>query len=516
MTKEQKDNLFVLIKSLSKSEKRQFKLYVGRLGVNEDSKFLLLFNILQKLKAYDETAILKNGFVKKEQLSNLKAHLYKQILISLRLNPSHQNIRIQIREQLDFATILYHKGLYTQSLKILDKAKSLAISNEEKNIANEIIELEKVIESQYITRSISTRADELTIQAKELSRQNLLASKLSNLALQLYGLFLKTGYVKQASEHEKVTKYFKDRLPDYKISELGFREKLWLYKSYLWYSFLTQDFLACYKYSKKWVDLFHEYPAMIRLNPVFFLNGNQNLLEALFFIKRHDKFLDTLNNLIRVTNQDWFPKDDNVESLTFLYISSNKFNAHFMEGTFKQGLPLIPDTLEGLRKHKSRIDEHHVMVFYYKFASLYFGIGDYHKCIEFLEKIISNKSLQMREDLLCFSRILNLVAHYEAGLDYNLESLIKSTYKFLIKMEDLHMVQKEMIKFLKRLGDIYPQDIKAAFKELHAKLKVFENDPYEKRAFLYLDVLSWLESNIENKSVESIIRRKYLSLSKIN
>ncbi len=255
---------------------------------------------------------------------------------------------------------------------------------------------------------------------------------------------------------------------------------------------------------------------MIRLNPVFFLNGNQNLLEALFFIKRHDKFLDTLNNLIRVTNQDWFPKDDNVESLTFLYISSNKFNAHFMEGTFKQGLPLIPDTLEGLRKHKSRIDEHHVMVFYYKFASLYFGIGDYHKCIDFLEKIISNKSLQMREDLLCFSRILNLVAHYEAGLDYNLDSLIKSTYKFLIKMEDLHMVQKEMIKFLKRLGDIYPQDIRAAFKELHTKLKVFENDPYEKRAFLYLDVLSWLESNIENKSVESIIRRKYLSLSEIN
>ena len=242
----------------------------------------------------------------------------------------------------------------------------------------------------------------------------------------------------------------------------------------------------------------------------------KNLLEALFFIKRHDKFLDTLNNLISITNQDWFPKDDNVESLTFLYVGSNKFNAHFMEGTFKEGLPLIPETLEGLRKHKSRIDEHHVMVFYYKIASLYFGIGDYHKCIEFLEKIISNKSLQMREDLLCFSRILNLVAHYEAGLDYNLESLIKSTYKFLIKMEDLHMVQKEMIKFLKRLGDIYPQDIKAAFKGLHAKLKVFENDPYEKRAFLYLDVLSWLESNIENKSVESIIRRKYLSLNKIN
>ena len=196
MTKAQKDNLFVLVKSLSKSEKRQFKLYVGRLGVNEDSKFLMLFNILDKLSVYDEAVILKKGIVKKQQLSNLKAHLYKQILISLRLNPSHQNVRIQIREQLDFATILYHKGLYKQSLKILDKAKNLAINNEEKNIAYEIVELEKIIESQYITRSLSNRADELTVQAKELSLHNVLASKLSNLSLQLYGLFLKTGYIK--------------------------------------------------------------------------------------------------------------------------------------------------------------------------------------------------------------------------------------------------------------------------------------------------------------------------------
>ena len=216
MTKSPKDNLFVLVKSLTKSEKRQFKLYVGRLGVNEDSKFLLLFNLLQKLKSYNESLILKAGFVKKQQLSNLKAHLYKQILISLRLNPSHQNLRIQLREQLDFATILYHKGLYKQSLKLLDKAKILAILNHEKNIAYEIVELEKVIESQFITRSLSNRADELTVQAKELSAQNVIASKLSNLSLQLYGLFLKTGYVKNDEEYKKVTNYFNKRMPAFK------------------------------------------------------------------------------------------------------------------------------------------------------------------------------------------------------------------------------------------------------------------------------------------------------------
>jgi hypothetical protein len=83
ITKDQKDNLFLLIKSLTKSEKRQFKLYVGRLDVNTDSKFLNLFNLLDKTNVYDEAAIIKSGIVKKQQLANVKAHLYKQILISL-------------------------------------------------------------------------------------------------------------------------------------------------------------------------------------------------------------------------------------------------------------------------------------------------------------------------------------------------------------------------------------------------------------------------------------------------
>ena len=513
MTKLTKDNLFVLVKSMTKSEKRQFKLYIGRLGVNEDSKFLLLFKVLERLKVYDEQVILKAGFVKKLQLSNLKAHLYKQILISLKLNPSHQNLRIQLREQLDFATILYHKGLYRQSLKMLDKAKSLAIKNQEKNIAYEIVELEKIIESQYITRSLSNRADELTVQAKELSHQNVIASKLSNLSLQLYGLFLKTGYVKNDKEYQKVTDYFNTRMPEYKIEALGFREKLWLYKSYLWYSFLTQDFKSCYKYSRKWVDLFYDNPSMIPLNPVFFLKGYQYLLEALFFIKHHQKFKSILSDFDKITQKSWFPHDENIDVLVFLYLYSNKINLHFMQGTFKQGLPLVDEVLEGLEKHDNRIDEHHIMLFYYKIASLYFGTEDYKKAIHFLSKIINNKSLQMREDLLCFSRILNLVAHYEAGLDYQLDGLIKSTYKFLIKMEDLYAVQKEMVLFLKGLGDIYPNELKAAFRSLHQKLLTYENHPYERRAFLYLDIISWLESKIENKSTADIIKEKFTKIN---
>ncbi len=502
------DSLFILIKSLSKSEKRQFNLYVNRLDGNSDAKFMQLFLFLDKEKRYDERSILNSGIVTKTQLSNLKAHLYKQLLISLRLTPAHQNIRVQIREQLDFATVLYQKGLYKESLKMLEKAKAMALDNEEKNVAYEIVELEKVIETQYITRSISTRADELAIQAKELSEQNLMTSKLSNLSLQLYSIMLKMGHVKSDEEKQRVTDYFESHLPQYDLEKLGFREKLWAYKAHLWYSFLIQDFLSCYKYADRYVRLFDEYPLMIKQNPVFYLKGIHYLLESLFYLKYETKFRAALQKLEGLKTHKLFPKADNLDTLLFLYTYSNKFNYRFMTGTFDDGEPLVKEVISGLKSPKYRIDEHHVMVFYYKIASLYFGAGDTKTCIQYCQKIINAKSRGTNEDLACFARILNLVAHYEAGKDYHLESLLRSTYKFLIKMDDLHEVQKEMIKFVRNLGDIYPHELKGAFIELHTTLKQFENDPYERRAFLYLDLLSWLESKIENRPVADVIREK--------
>jgi len=73
-----------------------------------------------------------------------------------------------------------------------------------------------------------------------------------------------------------------------------------------------------------------------------------------------------------------------------------------------------------------------------------------------------------------------------------------------------------MMKFLRRLGDIFPHELRGEFIKLHEKLKTYENHPYESRAFLYLDIISWLESKIENKSVDSIIREKFKAKNKIN
>jgi len=150
------------------------------------------------------------------------------------------------------------------------------------------------------------------------------------------------------------------------------------------------------------------------------------------------------------------------------------------------------------------------MVLYYKIACLYFGSGDNKNTIRYLLKIMENKKKNLRQDLQCFARLLHLIACYESGLDENMDRKIQSAYKFFIQMDDLYIVQKKIIHFFKNLGTFYPHQIKGQFKKLREKLIKYSDHPYEKRTFLYLDIISWINSKIENKSIEMIIKEKFL------
>ena len=50
----QQDHLFHLIKTLTKAEKRNFRLYVTRNQSSDDLKFLHLFDVLDKQKEYED------------------------------------------------------------------------------------------------------------------------------------------------------------------------------------------------------------------------------------------------------------------------------------------------------------------------------------------------------------------------------------------------------------------------------------------------------------------------------
>src|SRR5215216_510593 len=233
--------LFQLIKSLKKSEKRNFKLYAKRNSAAEDLKIIQLFDALDKMEQYDEDVLLrKNPSIKKIQLSNLNASLYKQILSSLRLIKDEDNIDIQLHEQMDYARILFNKGLYIQSLQVLDKLKKFSDANNQVTYLMQALFFEKKIESLYITRSIQNRAEQLANEAKVVTEKLAMITQLSNLSLQLYSWYIQHGHARTEQDDAEVKQLMEENLPPGAMECRSFYEKLYLYQSQCWYAFIRQ------------------------------------------------------------------------------------------------------------------------------------------------------------------------------------------------------------------------------------------------------------------------------------
>jgi len=507
------DALFQLIHSLQKQEKRNFKLYVKRNSSNEDMKIIQLFDALDAMSEYDEDVLLRKATsLKKQQLSNTKAHLYKQVLASLRLL-ENKNIDIQLHEQLDYARILYNKGLYLQSLKVLDKIKETAKANNQISLLVQVLFLEKKIETLHITRSMKDRAAQLIGEADDVNERLVQITKLSNLALQLYSWYINNGHARNEKDEREIENYFQTYLSDDLKKANGFYEKLYLYQSYCWYAFIRQDFLMYYRYTQHWVDLFQQEPLMIEIETASYIKGLHNLLNAHFTLRNYSKFEKDLQQFEEFANSEIVKQSDNNRIQVFVYLYIAKINQHILYGTFAEGLLLVPTIRDKLNEFQLHLDRHRILVFYYKIASLYFGAGEFGNSIDYLNKII-NWKVDLRNDLQCYARLLHLIAHYELGNFDLMEYLVKSVYRFMAKMENLSLVEEEMFKFLRKSFHLSPKELKPEFEKLLEKLKQFEKSRFETRAFVYLDIISWLESKVYEKPVYEIIREKYLERKK--
>ena len=505
------DTLFQLIKSLEKSEKRNFKLYIKRNSGSEDLKSIQLFDALDRMEEYDEAQLLKkNKNLRKQQLSNAKAHLYREILTSLRLIRQEENIDIQLHEQLDFARILYNKGLYYQSLRTLDKIKEHAKANNQVTFLLQVLFFEKTIEALHITRSMQDRADQLATEVDAVNDRLQVISALSNLSLELYSWYIRNGVARSEKDEAAVQEFFERNMPSAFSASQGFYEKLYQYQSFCWFAYIRQDFLLYYRYTQKWVDLFEKEPFMISIETSHYIKGMHNLLGAHFDLLNAQKFTETLRLFEAFSESDIVKNNVNNRIQTFVYLYISKLNQHFIDGTFTAGLELVPYIEEKLKEYWIYLDRHRILVFYYKIACLYFGSGNYEETIVYLNRII-NWKVDLRTDLQCYSRLLHLIAHYELGNFQLLEYLIKSVYRFMAKMGNLSLVEEEIFKFLRKSFNLSPGQLRPEFEKLLEKLQKYEGNRFETRAFMYLDIISWLESKIRCVPVQDVIREKFLS-----
>lgn len=508
MPKDRSDHLFTLIKSMRKNEKRYFK--VRNKGLNtDDSKYVRLFDELEKMETFDEGSVInQNKWINPRQFSNLKAHLYKKILQSLKEYTASSNDDIQIREQVDYIQILFDRSLYLQSMQLLQKVKKAIRKSDNLELQLEVLKWEKHLLPYSIGKNNQKRVQQVVAESNAINLKLTRVNSLTNLMMELNAIYLKTGYIRDKEDHDNIHNFFFSQLPEWNSDDFSFREKLLWYEIQLSYFGFIQNFEKVYEYSRMWVDLFDTAPSSSYYFEMY-LKGLNHLLNAQARLLKHKEFQETHKVLRNLANHRLVKLNENLQIRLFKYSYAHQFNGYFMIGDFQKGVNLLERIETRLEGYIGMLDKHSELVLFYKIACLYFGNANYRNALKWLNRIINSEDQDIREDVHSFARIVNLITHYELGNMDVIEYYIRSTYRFLLKKHDLHLFQQLILEFLKGLSrEITQNQLIERFKTLRKRLLELENTEYDRRAFVYFDMISWLESKIEQRPVATIIAEK--------
>ena len=156
------------------------------------------------------------------------------------------------------------------------------------------------------------------------------------------------------------------------------------------------------------------------------------------------------------------------------------------------------------------MDDHTLLIIYYKVAIYYFATGDLDMALSMADRVIKSPD-SLRVDLKGFARILRLIIYYERADEDRMERKTRTTYSYLKQQQNLGAMQVAILDFINKLGTIYPHDIKKGFKALKKELEALKNDPIEARSLLYFDIISYLDAKIQGKSFGQIVKEKVLN-----
>jgi len=500
--------LFFLIKSLTKAEKRSFRLFAHRNADGADLLYMTLFDVIDKAKTFDEAKIRKEfPKLKTANFTNLKRHLYEQLMICLRLLKKDKQKNIKIREYIDFAYVLYGKGLQLQALEILNKARKLASSTYSDFSLITIIELEKMIQSRHITRSESEPIQQLVSESTEVGERINIRIRLSNLRLHLHKMYIEKGHIYDQKEGDELKQFFNIQLFGIEESDLGVFEKVYYYQSFVWYYYIIDDFNSCLKYAIKWVELFKSSDELQLRDINLFMRGYHYVLTSAFNIRNSsilEKYLDELEKL----RKEMYSKFNlNSQIISFLYVHTGRMNFHFMKGSFEEGIKGVSRTLTRISKYKSKLDIHKIMVLYYKIAWMNLGSMNYSTAIKYLNAILNMSDKALREDIQIYARLMNIMAHYDIEKFNKIQfELLPETNTFFKSCTRINQVDTLIFEMFERVSVAPLMDRKEIFKKYYAKLMDKKDKPYEKRSFVYLDILFWIESKVKNVSLSEVIK----------
>ena len=507
MPKTPSDKLYQLVHQLSSSEKRYFKVVAGQPN-GKDNKYLRLFEAIEAQPSFNDNALKEAVYgtwdIQSRKYSELKAYLYELILKSLQSYDEKSSVDYRLKHLLLSVRVLFRRSMFEDGKALLAKARKLAQRYERFNALLEVLEWEKQIaytesDVDYLDQELSRIAQEEQCTIERL--RTIAAYRNTFFRLML---MTRKGKIGSKAGKEELSKLMDTPLlQEFSLAD-SHQAKVLYFRALSVYHFAKAEWGAFYEKSKALVGLIEQKPAFLKEDVSEYISTVSNLIVSCFALQKYEEieqYLEKLRSINPLT------EDDELKIHRQYYQS--KFSLCITTGAFEEGYQALQDHRKTVKRFNPATFRTNAFYLFYFYIA--FGAAQYEEALDYLNEWLDLETTVERPHLQGAARLLNLVIHYELGNYELLESLQRSTYRWLKKRNQLNEVERLIMSFIKQaLEAPSKSELRTVYQSLQQSFEDLSQQQQTK-AFLTkgFDLMAWLESKISGLTFAEVIQQKF-------
>jgi hypothetical protein len=439
-------NAFTLIKSLTMSEKRYFKIFSERHTIGTQNKYVLLFSELDKSIEENDIEIkirLTAVGINSDFLSADKNYLYHLILRSLNEFHNSRTFNLELKESLLSIEILFHKGLYQECLKLISRAEDIANECENFQLMIDVLNWKKKCSGYSLGLA---KANEVN---KYIDKYIILLNNLKRITDLYYeSNLLQSNYEKQTKT--EVLKKFQTILKQNELKDedqaLSFSAKIFFHLIYSNYYFTVDSKENELFHLQKLVDILNASKIYALENPLDYVSIVNRLLSIKKYFPKSNFFEDI--NVLKNFPSKISIKKDVVSQRVFIHANTHELEYYLINNQFQNALDKIKTIEKDISKQNVVIEPYHSIYFYYLQASILVFVGKFHHALKFVNKILNEFNYDDRPQVYMRIEVLNIILHFELKNFTLVSSLSKQLLKKNVSKNILNIKEGNILKAL--------------------------------------------------------------------
>lgn len=473
------DELFTLIKSLSRSEKRYVKLHSRH--DSSGANYQRLFDTVDAQEEYDEVAIKQQfrneTFIK--QLHVTKYYLRNLIMDALRSFHGNISKDAELKEILRNVEILFNKELYALCETELKKAEQLAERYELYTGMYEVLAWKRKLKQALEPYSYEAFYGYVQQQAHALS---ILQSNNAHWQSMIVNTWQMMG--DDAPEGIKALKPGKVTL-EAKVLESNTK-----YLQYFGTGKGEKGVAELYKL----LHLLEQYPHRLKEEPSPYVSTINNLVSYLIFSKRDEEALELIRKARAVykTFSITTEKKSMLKQVLRTYNLELEIYRNRNEGS---SLAFALETAQFIEVNKNKIPKDYLLSFWFQLGHISFTGGSYDEALKWLNNILNDIYPGIRPDLQKHARMLNIIIHLEQKNDFVLRYFVDSTRRFIKKYSTLHPYEDALLKMFAKLSNTPSGTHRKLYRDVYEELFPADGEStVPEEVPDYINYKAWLEA----------------------